>query len=418
MTGTTPPALLVDATWYGTLAAVRDLGTRGVPVIVAYDEAVAPARWSRHARAVVRCPSTKDVERFLGWLHDFGASHPGCVLCLTSDDTAFLAAAHLTTPTSPFRVFCPSLDGLLELLDKSRLAGAASRAGLKSPVTWSPADEDELRRLAPDVPLPIVVKPRTHILSRLAGKPLLIRHREQLLEAWRDTREASAHQAKITGIPDIELPILQAYHAVSERVYTVDGFVDADGTIIGAMACIKCLQFPRRSGVGICFESAALDADVLAGLQRLCRATGFRGVFDAEFLIEGEDLLLIDLNPRFYNHMAFEVERNLPLPWMSYLAALGDSEGVRSAVAGLDADRAAGAGRIYVHRFLTNVLLASQRTTGRMSRAEASGWRRWIAQGEDVTNPAYMPGDPLPACAELAYWLRHPRSFLRKAATR
>jgi D-aspartate ligase len=416
MTRTMPPALLADATWYGTLAAVRDLGARGVPVILAYDEALAPARWSRHAETVVRCPSTKDAERFLDWLHDFGTSHPGCVLCLTSDDVAFLAAAHLDTPTSPFRVFCPPLDGLLELLDKGRLAEAARRAGLQSPATWSPADEDELHRLAPDLPLPIVVKPRAHVLSRLLGKPLLIRRNEELLDAWRHTRDASAHQARVTGIPGIELPILQAYHAVSERVYTVDGFVDADGTIIAAMACIKCLQLPRRSGVGICFESAALDPDVLAGLQRLCRQTAFRGVFDAEFLVDGDDLLLIDLNPRFYNHMAFEVERNLPLPWMSYLAAIGDQDGVRKAVAGLEAERAA-AGRIYVHRFLTTVLLASQRATDRMSRAEVTGWRRWIAQG-GVTNPAYVSGDPLPACAELAYWLRHPRSFLHKAAAR
>jgi D-aspartate ligase len=411
-----PPALLADATSYGTLAAVRDLGARGVPVILACDDALAPARWSRHAQRVVRCPSTKDAERFLHWLNEFGTSQPGCVLCLTSDDIAFLAAARLATPASPFRIFCPSLDGLLELLDKSRLAAAARQAGLKSPATWSPADEDELARLAPEVPLPIVVKPRTHVLSHLLGKPVLVHRREELMHAWRQTRDASAHQASATGIPGIELPILQAYRAVSERIYTVDGFVDGEGAIIAAMACVKCLQLPRRSGVGICFETAALDPGVLAGLQRLCRAIGFRGVFDAEFLIEGEDLLLIDMNPRFYNHVAFEVDRNLPLPWMSYLAAIGDDSGARNVVAGLDAERAAD-GRIYLHRFLMAALLASQRATGRMSRAEVSGWRRWVAQGDGVTNPAYVPGDPLPALAELAYWLRHPRSFLYKAAT-
>jgi hypothetical protein len=111
---------------------------------------------------------------------------------------------------------------------------------------------------------------------------------------------------------------------VSERIYILDGFVDADGTILAAAAAVKCMQLPRRSGPGVCFESAALDPDLLAGLQRLCRQSGFRGVFDAEFLIDGEDRLLIDFNARFNNHMAFEVERNLPLPLMSYLAAIGD----------------------------------------------------------------------------------------------
>jgi hypothetical protein len=388
-----------------------------VPVILAYDEATAPARWSRHAGTVVRCPSTKDPEPFLDWLNEFGASHPGCVLGLTSDDVAFLAAAHLDTPASPFRVYGPSLAGLLDLLDKSRLAVAARRAGLDSPATWSPADERELRRLVPEVPLPIVVKPRTHILSHLLGKPVVVHRREQILDAWRVIRDASARQARVTGIPGIELPILQAYHAISERIYILDGFADADGTILAAAAAVKCLQLPRRSGPGICFEAAELDPELLAGLQRLCRQTGFRGVFDVEFLIEGANRLLIDFNPRFYNHMAFEIERDLPLPWMSYLAAIGDQEGVRNAVAELEAERAAD-GRIYVHRFLAGVLLASQRATGRMTPAEVAEWRRWIARGGGVTNPAYTPGDPLPACAELAFWLRHPRNFLYRAARR
>ena len=39
-----PPVLRADALRWGTLAAVRDLGRRGIPVTVASDSAVAPAR--------------------------------------------------------------------------------------------------------------------------------------------------------------------------------------------------------------------------------------------------------------------------------------------------------------------------------------------------------------------------------------
>ncbi len=201
---------------------------------------------------------------------------------------------------------------------------------------------------------------------------------------------------------------------MSERIYTVDGFVDASGTIVGAAACVKCLQLPRRSGPGVLFESSELDPAVLAGLQRLCRDTGYAGVFDAEFLIEGEDKLLIDFNPRFYNHMAFEVDRDLPLPWLAYLAALGDEDALREAV------RSLGNGtrtweQVYVHRFPAGVMLAAQGMTGRMTRSELSRNRRWMVRSRDLTDPAYARGDPLPACADVVQWLRHPRSFLRKA---
>lgn len=412
-----PPVLLADATWYGTLAAVRDLGSREVPVIVAYDELTAPARWSRYASSLVRCPAVKDAERFLDWLHDFGAQHPGCVLCPTSDDIALLVASHLDPLTRLFRLFSPSRDALLEMLDKSRLAEAAIRAGLKTPATWSPRDERELERLVPGLPLPLLMKPRTQALSRMPGKTRIIRRREEIAPSWRAIRRANEHQPAITGIPDVEKPVLQAYQTVSERVYTVDGFVDADGTILGAAACVKILQFPRRSGPGLCFVSAPLDPELLEGLERLFRASGYRGVFDAEFVIRGEDKLLIDVNPRFYNHMAFEVDRSLPLPWLAYLAAGGDEHALRRAAQTL-ASTGAGAGpeRIYVHRFPAFVQLAAQRISGRMTREELRGWRRWIAECPARTDPACAHGDPLPAVADVAQWLRHPRSFLRKAA--
>jgi D-aspartate ligase len=412
---TSPPVLLADATWAGTLAAVRDLGARGVPVIVAYDTLTAPARWSRYATSVVRCPPAKDAAQFLEWLHAFGDERPGCVLCPTSDDVALLVATHLESLAARFRLFSPTRHALLGMLDKGQLAAAASRAGLKTPATWSPRDEVELRELIDELPLPLLMKPRTQALSRMPGKTRIIHRRDDIVPTWQSIREANVHQPAITGIPDIDLPVLQAYHPASEQVYTVDGFADSTGRVVAAGACLKVLQFPRRSGPGLCFESAPLDDELRGGLERLCQASGYRGVFDAEFLISGEDKLLIDVNPRFYNHMAFELDRSLPLAWLAYLAAAGDEVALRDAIAALPNSDAA-SGRVYVHRFPALVQLTAQLLTGRMTREEARRWWGWVARSEGITDPAYAHGDPLPALVDVAQWLRHPRSFLRKAA--
>jgi D-aspartate ligase len=269
--------------------------------------------------------------------------------------------------------------------------------------------------LVDKLPLPVLMKPRTQALSRMPGKTRIIHRREEIVPTWRSIRLANHRQPEITGIPDIDLPVLQAYYAVSERVYTVDGFVDATGSIVAAGACTKVLQLPRRSGPGLCFEAAPLDGELLAGLERMCQEIGYQGVFDAEFLISGEEKLLIDVNPRFYNHMAFELDRSLPLAWLAYLAAAGDENALRRAIADVPS-AAPSAGRIYVHRFPAFVQLAAQRATGRMTRAEVRGWRSWIARGDGVTDPAYTRADPVPALVDVAQWLRHPRSFLRKAA--
>lgn len=166
-------------------------------------------------KSAIHCPPTKDAERFIDWLHGFGAKQPGCVFYPTSDDVAFLVASHLDSLAPLFRLFSPSHDALLEILDKSRLAAAANRAGLKSPVTLTPRHEHEVQRLAGELALPVLLKPRTQALSRMLGKAVLVNRREEIVQAWRTMRTANAHQPVITGIPDVDLPILQATAAYS-----------------------------------------------------------------------------------------------------------------------------------------------------------------------------------------------------------
>src|SRR5262249_23127784 len=113
-----PQALLADATFFGTLAAVRDLSEHGVTGTLASDSWVAPARWSRHSERSVRCPSAKGGARFLAWLLRFGAAQPGFVLYPTSDEIAWLIAAHSETLACSYRLYTPPIESLVRLLDK------------------------------------------------------------------------------------------------------------------------------------------------------------------------------------------------------------------------------------------------------------------------------------------------------------
>jgi hypothetical protein len=201
----------------------------------------------------------------------------------------------------------------------------------------------------------------------------------------------------------------------------VDGFVDETGELFAALACTKILQRPRGWGPGVIFEHSPLVPDLAEGLRRLCIATGFHGVFDAEFVEAEGRRLFIDFNPRFYNHMAFETDRGLPLPWLAYLAARGDRERLRGAVA--EAIATTPPERAYVHRLPTGVMLRLQRLAGNMTREEQSRWYRWLAAHRGrITDPAHMAGDRGPAiaavAAELLQLIKHPRSYLRQLSER
>ena len=413
-----PPVLLADATWLGTLAAARDLGAHGVKVTLASDRWVAPARWSRHVAQTVSCPSSRDAAGFLAWLLRFGAKQPGHVLYPTSDDVAWLVAAHRDVLSGRFHLYTPPVECLVRVLDKVRLVEDARAVGLDVPESIVPCDEHDAERRGRELSFPLYVKPRAHLFGSGGGKGIRVDQPAALLRSWLAQRRASQFDADVLDrVPDLCLPMLQGFVFASERIYTVDGFVDETGELYASLACVKLLQRPRGSGPGIVFEHAEVDPAVDQGLRRLFKATGFRGVFDAEFIEHDTRKLLIDINPRFYNHMAFETDRGLHLPWLAYLAATGNREALKEEVE--KANRAVKVShRAYVHRLQTSLLLAAQRLARSMSDEDQLRWRRWMLDNlGSAMDPVRMADDPAPSVAEAAMealnFMRHPRASLR-----
>ena len=137
-----------------------------------------------------------------------------------------------------------------------------------------------------------------------------------------------------------------------------------------------------------------------------------------ELLPAGGRHLLIDFNPRYYHHLAFEIARGMPLPLFAYLGATGDDAALARAGA---AARACSAptGRAFTHRLDFQVMVRGREVTGRMSPAEAERWWRWSAQHRArITDAVLDVTDPLPSLVDtvvgLGHWLRHPRSAIRR----
>lgn len=348
----------------------------------------------------------------------FGTEQPGYFLYPTSDDVAWLIAAREKELSPYFKLYTPPIKSLVSLLDKASLHNEAEAAGLDVPETVVPRSEAEVERCFRDRDFPVYVKSRTQVFVQRAGKGMRVNNPSKLCSAWRAQIDGVAFAPEVLNqVPDIRLPIIQRTVSATERIYTVDGFVDETGDLRATLACVKLLQRPRGSGAGIIFEHAEIDPAIDEGLRRLFHNTGFYGVFDAEFLETGSRKLLIDINPRYYNHMQFEIERGLHLPWLTYLAATGNRETLKAEIA--KSNDTSISRHAYVHRLPTNLLLAVQRFTGRMSAEDVYNWRRRIeGYGGSVTDPIRTLDDPAPARAEIAMEIfaavRHPRGYLRR----
>jgi predicted ATP-grasp superfamily ATP-dependent carboligase len=414
-----PPVLLLRPAFSGTLAAARCMGARGVRVVVADESLFAPTRWSRYVSRRVRTPPHADSEAVLAWLLESGSREPGCVLYPSCDDQAWLFALHRAELGRHFHLYSPPVVTLNRLLDKRQLYALAREVGVATPVTSYPADHHEAVLLAHAMRYPIVVKPRTQVLSLTGSKGAVVDRAEDLAACFRRHLHGSRyHPILAAHLPEATQLMLQEYAAHSTAIYTVSGFVDRTGRLFAARASNKVLQRPRGLGVGVCFEAAPLAPEQHAGVERLCRAAGYYGAFDVEFLDVGGHRLLIDFNPRFYNQMAFEVARGLPTPWLAYLGALGRdaelAEVVRDSWSYPETPDA-----VYCDRIAAQQLLVWQVLSGTLPFAEERRWRHWHhAHRAFVTDPIDAPGDRAPliaaAAAQLADALRHPRAFLRK----
>lgn len=415
------PVLVTMADFYGTLAAVRSLGRLGIPVTVADSRLLAPARWSRFATRRIQCPSASDPEAYLRWLLDFGSREPGHILYPTSDELAFLYSKHRDELSKNFRMYQPSLEAIYALLCKKHLYLAADKVGLDRPDTHFPVTEEEIRSVAELARYPVLIKPRTQIFLYSHVKGVMVERPADLPAKYAEFRAKNPYgELILRHDPDAAYPMVQAFHTeAAQAIYNLSGFVDQEGKLLAVRAAVKVLQRPRKLGIGLCFEEAAVVPALAEKLAALSKKLGYYGVFEVEFIQSAGKYLLIDFNPRFYSQMAFDIARGLPLAEMVHAAAVGDKPELKRLAARAQASSQNGLDRVYCHRFILELMLRAQRLSGRLSPEEVASWRRWFSRNREGVVDAVMDGDDwVPAMVDLAQHLygyaRHPRAFLRQ----
>lgn len=428
MTDEQPPVLLCDGRYYGTLAAARTLGREGIRVLVADSSRLAPTLWSRHVSKSLRCPPAGDTDRFIEWARATGRANNRPVIYGTSDDVLLVLALHRAQLEESFRFYQPDLASLVVLLDKSSLMDHARAAGLDVPETWLPKSDAEAEQVIRDQEGLLLIKPRTQCLLRAHVKGAIVRGgrrveahdgRGDSAHAYANFRRANIFAPEVAArFPDWTWPMIQRYHPEAiERVYSLAGFRDRSGRHVIMRAEEKVLQQPRQLGTGLCFEAAAVDANLAAGVRRLLENIGYFGVFEAEFIRLGDRALLIDLNGRLYNQLAFDIARGIPLPKLFYEGALGHDETVAAMISKIPAEDPAGP-RAFCNRSELAVLVGFRRLLGKMSKEDLARWKVWqTADTSEVIDAIDDREDPQPRIAGIVQQLyssmRHPRGFIR-----
>ncbi len=389
--------LLASASAGGTIAAVRNLGAAGFDVGVMSSGYLSAAAWSVHASRTYPSPPETRHREFLARLLAVGANRPGQILLPTSDQTAWLYTEGATLLDQYFLRYQPPLTTIQQILDKKLLADAAISAGLSVLPSWHPQDLAEVANLAPSLPYPILIKPRTHVYRLRNDKGLMARSPSELIAQYR--RFVTREHARLHNplIPNAHLPILQQFVDVgSAGVHSVSGFIDRTGELFVARHATKVLQRSRPVGVGVCFESLPATPALAAAARKLCSHLSYFGIFEIEFLWFDGRWNIIDFNPRLFSQIGMDIRRGAPLPLLACLDAGGEREALRTAVA--EAQTESDTGRIiFFDRFTLRALLTAQVLTLQISREERSYWKAWAKKsGSCSVDFAADASDPRP----------------------
>lgn len=172
--------LLASAASSGTIAAVRYLGSMGIDVGVISSGHLCAAVWSRRAARTYSCPSESESSRFLDELLAIGEADPGQILLATSDETAWLYTMHASLLEPRFCLYQPSVASMQRILDKTLLADLATSIGLAVLPSWDPRNIDDVVAIAPTLPYPILIKPRTHVHRLRNDKGIVVRSKSEL----------------------------------------------------------------------------------------------------------------------------------------------------------------------------------------------------------------------------------------------
>lgn len=402
--------LLLGADYYGTLAAARCFGKRGIAVTMADDNKSARALYSRHVSEKLVHPPLSRPKELIDWLEGWGQKNPGTLLYPPNDHLSWLFAAYRDRLSKSFLMYSPSEDAIITLLDKKRMHEACATVGIDFPETHEVSEKTDR--------WPVLLKPRTQVFLESGIKGFIVQDEATLAsELARFRQLVKFNDVLVEKHPDVVEPMVQEYLTAAETsIFSVSGFVAKDGSIV-ARAAMKVLQRPRKVGIGLCFEGREIETVLLEKLSALCKKVGYAGTFESEFIADGDKRLLIDFNPRFYSQMGFDIARGVPLPMLVWYAANGDQTKLQEELDRARAWRPTG-GEVYCHKTMLDLVLTLQGMSGQMSRDDVRHWKRWYKDHKSTATDAVRDADdPKPAMIDAAMWVKHfakhPRSFVR-----
>lgn len=286
------PVVLLGAFHHGGLAITRSLGRLGVPVYVVESTPV-PASRSRYCRGLFRLDlkitPVRESLAFLLAIPRRLRAKP--ILIPTTDYAALFVVDHASILEPEYRFPKQLADVSHALVSKRSMSELAIRAGIPTPLIFSPQSRSEALAYADKGTFPLVLKADDcgRASAQVATAKTIVYNRDQLLEDYNLMQDPEA--------PNL---IMQEYIPGGEdSIWMFNGYFNADSECLFGMTGKKIRQNPAYTGassLAVCIQNETVHQLTLDFMKNI----GYRGILDIGYKYDARDgrYKVLDVNPR------------------------------------------------------------------------------------------------------------------------
>jgi predicted ATP-grasp superfamily ATP-dependent carboligase len=224
---------------------------------------------------------------------------------MTERTTVPISSARDTILAAGGRLVLPPHGTLLRAFDKEQTTALARTLGLEVPATTVIASDTEAERCAPQLPYPVVLKPRSSVEQlnervRSTGAPRYARNADEFVTAWADLRSrcrAALVQQFVDGIGVGFFALMRNGIPIAEFAH-------------------RRLRDVRPTGSGSSLRvSIAAEGPVRDAALAILRSLGWHGVAMVEFRVRADGSpVFLEVNGRFWNSLALPIRAGIDFP--------------------------------------------------------------------------------------------------------
>ena len=295
--------LVTDGHFRKSLAVVRSLGRKGIPVAVGERTFLNTSFFSKYCTRRLVYPSPQQSpNQFIEFLlKEIRKKQYDCLFPM-EEGTLLLLAKYYSQISEYTYLLIPDLKKIEFVRDKGNLMRFAESRGFPVPKTWYSPPASPSPAMGGGMGEGVVIKPR---ISSGSFGIVYVKKREDLISSYQNVHER------------YPFPLIQEWIPDGGGVFGLSALFDEASSVKAAFVHKKLRMYPVQGGPSTLAEGVEHPQIMELGLS-LLKSLNWVGVGMVEFKVDPRDGIpkLMEVNPRFWGSLQLAIVSGVDFPFL------------------------------------------------------------------------------------------------------